>query len=156
MHHLAGARYPRVRSVAANCYMNGADENFEWSYRFLPYCIFRKTTDIITPSPSRAFVVIDEHEDYIVGSAFWVDCYDLDAGKASWQSFPTSRHSGSATLSFADGHAEIKRWLDSKTKQPVKGNSVSIIPLEENSDARWLAERSSSRNPNFTLQPPPP
>jgi hypothetical protein len=48
---------------------------------------------------------------------------------------------------FADGHAEIKRWMDPRTTPPLKRNS--LIPLNvaspNNPDVAWLQERSTSR-----------
>jgi prepilin-type processing-associated H-X9-DG protein len=54
-----------------------------------------------------------------------------------------SRHNGAATLSFADGHAEIKKWLDPRTRAPVK-RWYYIPVIEENPDAAWLMERTTS------------
>jgi prepilin-type N-terminal cleavage/methylation domain-containing protein len=61
---------PRVRSMSMNCWMNyilnvdiGQDQ----------YIIFRKFTDIQRPSPSLAWVFIDEREDSINDGLFQTD-----------------------------------------------------------------------------------
>jgi prepilin-type N-terminal cleavage/methylation domain-containing protein len=51
-----------------------------------------------------------------------------------------------AGLSFADGHAEVKRWLDSRTTPPLKpGTPITLgVPSANNPDVAWIQERSSS------------
>ena len=96
-----------------NCYMNGG-EGGVWCY------VFQKMTDIVNPSPSQAFVFVDEHEDTIAMGAFhgvyhgtfWPDMY--------WANLPASRHGGMGTFSFADGHAEIRKWQDIVAKANLK------------------------------------
>jgi prepilin-type processing-associated H-X9-DG protein len=60
---------------------------------------------------------------------------------------PASYHGGSGGLSFADGHCELKRWQDARTKPPLV-KSV-IIPYDrpspDNVDIAWLQERATRR-----------
>ena len=106
--------------------------------------MFRKTTDINATGSSQTWVFIDQHEDSINSGQFLVD---LPSPTASWlprywASLAANRHNGTATISFADGHAEIKKWLDGRTRRPVvRKHYVPVI--EENPDAAWLQERSS-------------
>jgi hypothetical protein len=50
-------------------------------------------------------------------------------------------------LSFADGHSEIKRWLDNRTMPPlVKGGLVAdIVSSPNNKDVIWLQERCTRK-----------
>lgn len=59
--------------------------------------------------------------------------------------FPASYHVGAGGLTFADGHAEIKRWLDPRTKPPIqKGTDLELIaPSANNVDVLWLPERAT-------------
>ena len=68
-------------------------------------------------------------------------------GAAKIIDFPASFHNGAAGLSFADGHAEIKKWLDVRTKPPPKyNNNIQLnVPSPNNPDVVWLAERTSVR-----------
>jgi prepilin-type processing-associated H-X9-DG protein len=61
--------------------------------------------------------------------------------------FPASYHNGAAGLSFSDGHAEIKKWLDGRTKAKVKyDNSLQLnVASPNNRDMIWLSDRTSSR-----------
>ncbi len=134
--------YPRIRSVSMNCKMNGSD----WSYA--PDALFnnpRKQTQIINPAPSKAFVFIDEREDSIDDGYFGVDMIDVGV-RAKMANYPASYHNGAGGLSFADGHAEIRKWIDSRTKPPlVKGAwTPTYITMPNNPDIAWLQERCSS------------
>jgi prepilin-type N-terminal cleavage/methylation domain-containing protein len=63
---IGGKRHPRVRSVAMNMYMNTlgfGDDGF--------WYVFRKLSDIRDPSPSQAFVFLDEHDDSIDDGYFF-------------------------------------------------------------------------------------
>jgi prepilin-type processing-associated H-X9-DG protein len=105
--------------------------------------VFRKTTDIISPGVSQAWLFIDSHEDSIMSGYFFVSLVEPGSWVPHcWLSLPASRHNGAATLSFADGHAEIKKWLDARTRAPVKRQAY-IPVIEENPDAAWLQERTS-------------
>lgn len=42
---------------------------------------------------------------------------DQPAQRSFW-SMPGSYHNGAGGVSFADGHVEIKRWVDPRTKPP--------------------------------------
>ena len=62
--------------------------------------------DINQPSPSLAWVLIDEHADPINDGFFWVSMFATTA----LEDIPASYHGESSALSFADGHAKIKLW----------------------------------------------
>ena len=103
--------YPRVRSVSMNCKMNGSD----WQYA--PNALFNnphKMSEIMNPPPTKAFVFLDEREDSIDDGYFGVDLIDVGA-RMKIANYPASYHNGAGGLSFADGHAEIKKWLDART-----------------------------------------
>jgi prepilin-type processing-associated H-X9-DG protein len=67
-------------------------------------------------------------------------------GAAALPDFPASYHNGAGGLSFADGHAEIKKWLDPRTKPKVlKRAMTSAPPQGNNPDVVWLWERTTRR-----------
>jgi prepilin-type processing-associated H-X9-DG protein len=123
-----------------NCFMN--------PHQLLgdtPLYVFWKTTDILAPGPSQTWVLIDEHDDSVCSGWFEVDPPTPETSWSPhfWAQLPASRHNGAATLSFADGHAETKKWLDPRTRKAV--TRTRYIPaIEENPDAAWLQERSTS------------
>lgn len=138
---VGGRSVPRVRSVSANMWMNyigtaavGQDK----------YIIFRKTTELTALSPSQAWVFIDEREDSINDGLFQTDL--INRGSAAFiVDYPASYHNRAAGLSFADGHAEIRRWVDGRTTPLLRRGG--LIPLNvrsaNNPDVAWLQERSS-------------
>jgi len=133
---------PRVRSYAMNGFVgdtsdfNGKD-NPGWR-RYL------KTGDCISPGPSKTWVLICECPDSIDDDYFKMPMQGGSA--ANWIELPASTHAGAAGLSFADGHAETKQWLDANSKAPVR--RVHPCPdFGKNSpdDMAWLQQRTSSQ-----------
>jgi prepilin-type N-terminal cleavage/methylation domain-containing protein/prepilin-type processing-associated H-X9-DG protein len=111
---------PRTRSVSMSVYMNGVTNPKSGDYT---RC-WHKTTQIVHPGPSSAFVFIDEHENSIQQATFCLNTLRLPPantlfGTSQWQwiSFPTTRHNNGCTLTFADGHAETWRWKEPRTMQ---------------------------------------
>jgi hypothetical protein len=50
-------------------------------------------------------------------------------------------------MSFADGHSEIKRWLDPRTMPPIqKGKSLpGNTRTPNNPDIIWMQERATRK-----------
>jgi prepilin-type processing-associated H-X9-DG protein len=103
--------------------------------------IFRKLAELTGPSPSMAWVLIDENPCSI-NDGFFV----CDPAVPEWIDVPASYHSGGGGLSFADGHAEMKKWQD---PQVLSCNSLPRpVPPDANArDLAWLLVRSSSLTP---------
>ena len=89
-----------------------------------PYRTFRKMTDLNNPELSRFFVLINEHPDSINGARFAARMLESDRmHEARIIDYPASYHNGSGTLSFADGHSEFRKWIDSRATLPVRYNN---------------------------------
>lgn len=153
---ILGRPLPRVRSNSMNTYMNGARADNgqlnRWSSK--DFKTYKKMSDFTKPSPANTFVFLDEREDSINDSSFSVNLLaDLDQNNNltpetfMMVDFPASYHNRAAGFTFADGHAEIHKWQDTRTIPGVRSeaqiNSVPIYP--SNPDVGWLAERASSR-----------
>jgi prepilin-type N-terminal cleavage/methylation domain-containing protein/prepilin-type processing-associated H-X9-DG protein len=113
----AGRSLIRVRSVSINGRMNG-DPIGQFVNPTLPF--FRKMSDIARPSPAEANVFVDEntHPDPArcsIDDGFFAVRADNQAPPGFWQNTPASRHGNMGLVSFADGHAEIWRWLEPTT-----------------------------------------
>lgn len=141
----------RVRTVAMN---DAVGSNAEGS--FLPasygWKVYRKMQDITAPSPSGLWLLAEQHPDSINDGRFVVDCQNRDA-TARWIDFPANFHNRAGVVSFTDGHAEMHRWVDSRTLQPnlycgclshyaADGYHVSA---SGSVDLSWLQERTSAR-----------
>jgi prepilin-type N-terminal cleavage/methylation domain-containing protein/prepilin-type processing-associated H-X9-DG protein len=130
--------HQRVRSVAMNSYVG--DNRGSWNSK--SYQEYIKQSDI--PDPSNIFVILDEREDSIDDAYFAVNMTAQGAA-ARFQNFPAFYHNGACGFSFADGHAEIRRWLDARTKTPIKpGQSIGYnIASPNNPDIAWMQERTT-------------
>ena len=100
------------------------------------------------PGPSNLFVFLDEHPNSINDAAFAVKCDARDGG-ARIIDFPASFHNGACGFAFGDGHAEIKKWLDKRTKVPAsfdgkRGMQLNVASAN-NPDVAWMQDRSSAR-----------
>lgn len=137
----AGGRFQRTRSLSMNCWV-GDVERRAWGGQ-TQYRSIVTLNDFINPSPSGTFVFIDEHEDSIDDGWFAVDMADRGASIIIGN-YPASYHNGAGGLSFADGHAEIHRWLDPRTRIKVTHTYINLnVPSANNKDITWLQERST-------------
>jgi prepilin-type N-terminal cleavage/methylation domain-containing protein/prepilin-type processing-associated H-X9-DG protein len=148
-----GDAYPaakglRVRSISMNGQMNGncgtdpkANDNLNQWGGGNDYRIFRKQVDVI--SPATTWVFIDEHLDSINDAFFHVS---MQPGTYVWPDWPASNHGGSGALSFADGHAEIRKWTDPAIKDhPITHTKASTLnATSPYTDLQWLQERTTS------------
>lgn len=141
MARVGAARLPVVRTVSMNGWM-GWPHAGPWN---AGYRLFRKTTDIINPSPSETFVFIDERDDSIDDAYFATDMVTHQI-----VNFPASYHGGSGGVTFADGHAKIHRWRSEQVlrrqqlgTQTVK-NEFTAVPAN-NPDLVWLRRHATSK-----------
>jgi prepilin-type N-terminal cleavage/methylation domain-containing protein/prepilin-type processing-associated H-X9-DG protein len=96
------------------------------------------------PRPTSIFVFLDEHPDSIDDGYFLNKAYYPE-----WIDLPASYHNGGASLSFADGHSEMHRWINPKTRQPNRPDGAPLpmyLRSADMADFRWLAGRMSVEN----------
>ena len=137
---IGGKTYPRVRSVSMNSYLG----NY-WDDPI--YLNALKFCEIVDPPPVKRFVFIDEHEVTIDDGYFNVDMIS-NGPNAAWWGWPTSRHGGSGVFSFADGHAELKKWLDARTRASIDSSTImSLCRQPNNPDIAWVQERTTNQKP---------
>jgi len=144
---VSGQVHPRVRSMGMSQAMGGpgawlAPPSFNEQQR--KYKVFIKSSDLNDPGPSRLFVLIDWHPDSINDGGF-ANMMVENLAQARIIDFPASYHNGAAGLSFADGHGEIKKWLDPRTKPAPKYNNNLALNVASpgNPDMVWLADRTT-------------
>lgn len=131
---------PRVRSIS----MNQAFRDFSsehWSAP--PWSIYKKSSDINKPKPCLLWVTIDESPDSVNDAAF-----AMMMGMSIWQDGPATFHGGGCGFSFADGHSEIRKWKDGRTRA-LKATYRSRFPYgigqPNNQDISWVLERTSAK-----------
>jgi len=134
----------RVRSVSLNFYIGPSTDSesasqgqYENEYKF-----FLKFSDFRKLPPARAFTFLDEHPDSIDDGCMWA---------IEFQNLPASYHNGACGFAFADGHSEIKKWLDHRTVRPVLyekyPNQTGYVSMANNVDYQWILERISEPGP---------
>jgi prepilin-type N-terminal cleavage/methylation domain-containing protein/prepilin-type processing-associated H-X9-DG protein len=126
-----GKKYIRTRSYSLNGRMGGADAS---DVRFGAYDTtwvqganvpqFKKHSDIRAPAPSRALTFIDENPVTIDDGYFAIPVFTVPN---QWQNSPAARHNHGGVLGFADGHAELWKWLEATTDDK-RGLSVTARP----------------------------
>jgi prepilin-type N-terminal cleavage/methylation domain-containing protein/prepilin-type processing-associated H-X9-DG protein len=108
-----------------------------------------KLSDITHPGPSSVYVLLDEHENSINDSHFY-PFSNLKSYEGHWLDAPSGRHGNGTGFNFADGHAEIHRWVDSDVT-PVKRNGgqvapndISALPNPGPKDFAWFTNHIAS------------
>lgn len=132
----------RARTVS----MNGAfgEGSRPTDSLFQPWAtdiMIKKLAQLGQPGAAKSWVFIDEHPDSLNDAAFYINPYATGAS-AMWIDMPSSTHSGACTLSFADGHAEVKKWVEGSSVVPVKYGTLNRIAVPNSRDCDWLAERT--------------
>jgi len=133
---LFGQKMPRVRSVSMNNYVGMESRTWTSPSKFK---LCTKTAQI--KSPVNMFVFLDEREDGINDGWFASD------PDTPYQiiDYPAAYHNRACGFSFADGHSEIKKWLDGRTMPQL--NPGQGLPLNANlpgdKDVRWLAQHAA-------------
>jgi len=140
-----GRTYRRVRSIAMNAWFNSTDaDSFGQGFR-----IYMKVSELTDPGPSHTWVFLDEREDSINDGEMVVGMNGYPDTPSAWRivDYPASYHNGAGGLSFADGHSEIKKWVDARTTPSLrKGQLLALnVPSPNNRDMFWLMERSTRR-----------
>lgn len=144
---IGGRRHSRVRSMGMSQAMGGPGGWLQppgYNEAQKKYKVYIKSSDLHVPGPSQLYVLLDEHPDSINAGGF-ANMMVESLPAARIIDFPASYHNGAAGLSFADGHAEIKKWRDPRTKPPVRNNNSLVLnqASPNNLDMLWLAERTT-------------
>jgi len=164
---LSGQGKPRVRSMAMNSAIGTAwnDSGLSAANRgkvpvvgdFLTgtyttgqtaWRKYAKTADITQPGPANLWVLMDEFPGSINDASMAAMGWDRASAANSERiiDYPASYHNKACGVSFADGHAEIKKWRDPRTTLVDTGALVPLgVPSAGNEDIRWLGERTSAR-----------
>ena len=141
--------YSRVRSMSMST-MIACSGGLVWAPS-PPYRLFWKMDDFVDPGPARTFVLLDEHPDSMNNGAFGVMMSDRGRPtQARIFDWPASLHNGACGFSFVDGHAEIHKWIDPRTKPPTTYKNYLPVPsggtsMRNNVDMFWLSEHASAK-----------
>ena len=131
----SGTTVTRLRNYTMNGQMGGADaddakfgaDNTTWVQdpKAKENPPRKKYSEIKRPSPSRAMVFVHENSNTIEDGYFAVNGF-----KSNWQNPPSSLHNNAGTLSFADGHVELWRWLEPETAKRNTWDTPGKKPVD--------------------------
>lgn len=145
----SGRTHARVRSVAMSVAVADPAGGPWLNYKVSKpkFKVYMKTSDFNVGGASKIHVFVDEHPDSINNGAFGVWMADpANPARAFIFDYPASYHNGACGFSFADGHAEIRKWVDGRTKAPIRNsNSLPLgVDSPNNRDMVWLSEHTSA------------
>jgi len=133
----------RLRSDSMNALFGLAEDPGDRSGRAWfdnTYRQFLKTSQV--PSPATTWLTLDEHPDSI-NDGFFIN----GVNSTQWGDVPASYHNGACGFSFADGHAEIKKWQSATTKikvtaDPAKPLVIRAFDAAGKKDWQWYKDRT--------------
>jgi prepilin-type N-terminal cleavage/methylation domain-containing protein/prepilin-type processing-associated H-X9-DG protein len=100
-----------------------------------------KMVNLNAPGPAMSWVFIDEHPDSIDDEILYINPAET-SGNGVFTELPAGLHNNACGVSFADGHAEIHKWLNAETIHPVTYTVVNQVEVANNVDLAWLALRT--------------
>jgi prepilin-type N-terminal cleavage/methylation domain-containing protein len=156
-----GTPKPRVRSLSMNAYVGGyapsrtaplgSPGTVIGIFSSIQYRVFSKTTEFNVLPPAMAFVFVDERPEAINWGNFLTvmsGYYPANPGLYEFvQDFPAIFHNFGSSISFADGRAEIHRWLDARTAPvfTLGTTEVEIVSAPRDLDVAWLQDHATLR-----------
>ncbi len=147
---------PRVRSYSMNQAVGpGKDGTATGQGPWLPvptYQVYINESQLANPSPVDLFIFLDEHPDSLNDGAFAVQM-PSSAAATEWIDVPAKYHGNSCVFTFADGHAQIQKWLSPQNIPEVTYSALSKSGLYElhDPDILWVARHTSARSDGAPL-----
>ena len=108
--------------------------------------IFLKTTALTAPGPAKTFVFLDERWDIINWGNFFTYMTGYPNQPTSYafsQDLPNMIHNLGCSFSFADGRAEIHRWVDARSTPPLGSFLPSPYNVPRDLDVAWLQDHAT-------------
>jgi prepilin-type N-terminal cleavage/methylation domain-containing protein len=105
-----------------------------------PWFVYGKDGDDVAPGPSSTLVILDE-DIYSINDGGWAIATPL----GQWVDWPGTYHNMACGFGFVDGHAEIHKWIDSRTqiKNGVFPPTPQAKPLSQ--DWAWTVTHGTAR-----------
>ncbi len=139
---VGGTPRPRLRSNSINAWVGMHDGKPTWFGNSPPWRMFLRDSDFLVPADTWVFV--DEHPDSINDGFFCTDMKPApNLAGAVLPDGPASYHNGACGFAFADGHSEIKKWIDPRTRIPVKRSGFNAGNQSNNKDIQWLWSKTT-------------
>ncbi len=166
--NISGVVFPRIRSYSMNAAVgtiigqnvsaapNAAPVWGPWldgtGYHVVnkPWHTYGKLSTVSSPGPAMVWTLVDEDEYSISLACFNVSMKTEPTSMMNW---PGTYHGYSASFSFLDGHAEVHKWKDARTKNaahvpggsPAIGGQIVAQGGPDNPDLIWLQAHTSAQ-----------
>ncbi len=109
------------------------------------YPDYKKLSEIRWPGPSENIVFVDESARTIEDGYFAIP---VGNGGFHWQNSPATRHNCSGVFSFADGHSDTLRFVETQTCELVTGKwdvngrpyNIPVQGREKNRDYKRMSD----------------
>jgi prepilin-type processing-associated H-X9-DG protein len=122
---------------------NSADGVANWGSGYSAWRSYEKESQLGSPAPVNLWVFCDEQADSI-NDGFLID---NPSAIDSWGDLPASYHNQANGFSFADGHAEVHKWLEGYTCLPVRKTEYPGLSVPAGSpdlDWQWFMARTTA------------
>ena len=154
---IGGSTLPRVRSYSMNAatgLLAGSNLSFNGQPAWGPWLdgtgrhrsdrpwrTCGRLTGSVAPGPAELFVFVDEAPGSIDNGSFDVDMV-VPTSMVSW---PATYHNFASGFSFLDGHGELHKWRDGRTKMTGPRFRFPVSQTgPDNQDILWLQQHTSS------------
>ncbi len=146
--NVSGVLKPRVRSMSMNFYLGGFGGWDDREYLDTGgYTLYFKQAELANPGPAKVFVFLDMRPDSIDIGNFctrmtgWPDKPAL----YGFYDLPGFAHHRACGFSFADGHSEMRRWMDDRTMPGLldQANIGDQYSSPGNPDIAWLQDHAT-------------
>ena len=137
----AGVKTLTTRSMSMNAFMNPISLG---GFGGGKAHIFKKQSDI--RSAVNTWLTIDESPGTINDGWFVCDPWYNGFPSTTWVDIPASYHNRAGGISFADGHAQIRKWIDSAVLsygQPGGPIGNFVAQGTPAGDLKWLQDLST-------------
>ena len=149
----SGVIHDRLRTISMNLYLGGFGGT---SGGVIPaaYPIYMKMNQLEDSKggdfgASKVWLFLDEREDRINWGNYYVSMNGFSPQNAAAYEFdqdiPGFYHNRGCGFSFADGHAELKKWQDPRTTPPLEKGfyDTSTVASPRNPDIAWMQYRTA-------------
>jgi len=140
----------RCRSLSGNIGVGqGNAEAGPWDTIYQHYT---NATSFLYPGPALTWVFVDEHPDSINDAGFF------NPNRTTIIDCPATYHNGACGFSFADGHAEVHKWVSCMTApralrvSMVDGQYINsaITGKAGDPDIHYLSLHGGTKSPSVT------
>lgn len=144
----------RVRSYSLNSSLNNSLTAPPASANVPGYIVAHRSTDLNNPGPANIFTFVDESAYTLLNTGGSVFSFDpgLQGNPSSeyWRDMPAFYHGSAGNVGFADGHAEIHKWVTPSTFKQVIPNHTSStdygsgghVPCPGSADYEWFSQHT--------------